>query len=175
LTRCQPRSRSAPVRAWAPCAARLRQWFEFRDGYDPQFSWWVKSPYTAADQALSEPARTTARAHGRQDGDSTLVGDPIGEASLQRELAFEWIPYTPAELVAIAEREFAWCDAEMAEGLAAMGCGDDWRAALEKVKTLHRAPGEQPQLIRELAHEAIAFLEQRDLSRSRRSPRSAGA
>ena len=141
----------------------LGQWFRFRDGYDPQFSWWVKSPYTDADQALSDLQEQLRARMAGKTGDSTLVGDPIGEASLLRELAFEWIPYTPTELVAIAEREFAWCDAEMLKASRAMGCGDDWRAALEKVKTLHRAPGEQPQLIKELAHEAIAFLEQHQL------------
>jgi uncharacterized protein (DUF885 family) len=79
-----------------------------------------------------------------------------------RELAREWIPYSPGELVVIAEREFAWCDREMAAAAAAMGCSD-WREALEQVKRRHRDPGGQPELIRELAEEAITFLEQRDL------------
>ena len=35
-----------------------------------------------------------------------------------------------------------------------MGFGDDWKAALEKVKTLHVEPGKQPELIRDLAREA---------------------
>ena len=140
----------------------LRAWFEFRDGYDPAFGWWVQSPWTAADQALGELGEAL-RQRGSKSGDASLVGNPIGAAALQRELAFEWIPYTPAELIAIAEREFLWCDAEMQKASRVLGCGDDWRAALEKVKQRHRAPGEQPALIRELAHEAIAFLEARDL------------
>jgi hypothetical protein len=44
-----------------------------------------------------------------------------------------------------------------------MGYGDDWRAAQEAVKEMHVAPGEQPAMIRDLAYEAIDFLEQRDL------------
>ena len=44
-----------------------------------------------------------------------------------------------------------------------MGFGDDWHAALEHVKTLHVAPGEQPDLVRDLAWEAVAFLQERDL------------
>ena len=60
------------------------------------------------------------------------------------------IPYTPEELIAIAEREFAWCEAEMKQASREMGFGDDWKKALEKVKTQHVEPGKQPQLIREL-------------------------
>jgi hypothetical protein len=44
-----------------------------------------------------------------------------------------------------------------------LGFGDDWRAAQDHVKDLYVEPGRQPQLIRELAEEAIAFLEARDL------------
>ena len=44
-----------------------------------------------------------------------------------------------------------------------MGFGDDWKAALEKVKTLHVEPGKQPDLIRDLAREAEDYVEKRDL------------
>jgi hypothetical protein len=44
-----------------------------------------------------------------------------------------------------------------------MGYGDDWKAALEAVKMLHVEPGEQPILIRDLAQEAVDFLEKHDL------------
>jgi len=44
-----------------------------------------------------------------------------------------------------------------------MGFGEDWKAALEHVKELHVEPGRQPDLIRDQALEAIAFLEERDL------------
>jgi len=141
----------------------LRGWFEYRDGYDPLFSWWVRAPHQAADAALGSLQEELRARNAKLAGDSTLVGDPIGEAALLRELGFEWIPYSPAELVTIAEREFAWCDAEMGKASHELGCGDDWRKAMAKVKQRHRAPGEQPKLIRELAHEAIGFLEQRDL------------
>ena len=75
------------------------------------------------------------------------------------ELAFEMIPYSPEELVEIAEREFAWCEAEMKKASNEMGLGDDWKAALEKVKTLHVEPGQQPSMIRDLALEAIDYVE----------------
>lgn len=164
-----PRSKAQPPGRLLVCADRLLAlrrtldaWFRFRDGYDPQFSWWTRQPHRDAGKALEELEQTCRREAAR-DGDATLVGNPIGEAALLRELRFECIPYSPAELVAIAEREFAWCDAQMAKASDELGCGDDWRRALELVKQRHRAPGEQPALIKALADEAIAFLEQRDL------------
>ncbi|HBQ61060.1 MAG TPA: DUF885 domain-containing protein, partial [Balneolaceae bacterium] len=44
-----------------------------------------------------------------------------------------------------------------------LGYGDDWKAALEYVKTTHVEAGEQPPLVKELADEAVTFLEDRDL------------
>ena len=72
------------------------------------------------------------------------------------DLAFEMIPYTPEELIAIANTEFAWCEKEMKRASNEMGFGDDWHKALEKVKTMYVEPGKQPELIRKLpsvAHE----------------------
>lgn len=139
----------------------LAAWFQFHDGYDPLFSWWVRQPYAEATEALDRYERDL-RKLVRDRGDSSLVGDPIGEAALARELAYEWIPYTPAELVAIAEREFAYCATEAAAAAKAMGCGS-WAEALEQVKQRHQPPGSQPALIASQAREAIDFLEQRDL------------
>jgi uncharacterized protein (DUF885 family) len=73
------------------------------------------------------------------------------------------IPYTPEELMVIAEREFAWCEAEMKKASREMGFGDDWQKALEKVKTMHVAPGEQPGAIRDLAREAIDYVNEHGL------------
>jgi hypothetical protein len=44
-----------------------------------------------------------------------------------------------------------------------MGFGEDWKQALEKVKTLHVEPGRQPDLVRDLAYEAVAFIESKGL------------
>ena len=68
------------------------------------------------------------------------------------------IPYTPEELIAIANQEFAWCENEMKRASREMGFGDDWKKALEKVKTMYVEPGKQPELIRQLAREAEKFL-----------------
>ena len=69
------------------------------------------------------------------------MGDAVGRDMLVSELAYEMIPYTPEEIVEIANREFAWCDAEMLRASREMGYGDDWKKALEHVKSDYVAPG----------------------------------
>jgi len=44
-----------------------------------------------------------------------------------------------------------------------MGLGEDWRAALARVKADHVAPGHQPELIARIGREATAFVQQRKL------------
>jgi uncharacterized protein (DUF885 family) len=100
---------------------------------------------------------------GRPRGDGTAItGRPIGRRALEIELAGEMIPYSAEQLMAIAEKEFAWCEAEMKKAARDMGY-DDWRKALEKVKTLHAEPGKQPGVIRDLAREAVDYLRKHDL------------
>jgi uncharacterized protein (DUF885 family) len=143
---------------------RFEEWFTFRDGYDPAFSWWVRKPYQALAAKLESCEQQLRKCIGEApDGGEPLVGDPIGVPALLAALAFEFIPYTPAELVAIAEREFAWCDAEFDKAAAELGFAGDWRKAQEHVKGLHVAPGKQPELILQLAAEAEAFLREHDL------------
>ncbi len=92
-----------------------------------------------------------------------IIGHPAGRQALMSELAHEMIPYTPEELIAIANKEFAWCENEMKRASREMGDGDDWKKALEKVKNLYVEPGKQPQMIRDLAIEAIKFMDDHDL------------
>ncbi len=143
----------------------LDDWFGYYDGYDPVFSWWNADPYARASEALDRYARHLREdvAGVDEDDSDTIIGDPIGREALLTELAREFIPYTPEELVEIAEREFEWCEREMLRASHELGFGDDWKAALEHVKTLHVAPGEQPALVATLAQEAIDFLEEREL------------
>ncbi len=140
----------------------LRDWFRFHDGYDPPFGWWVRAPHERADAALEKWRETLEKRAGTDDAEA-IVGEPLGRAALLAELALEMIPYAPEELVAIGERELAWCEGEMVRAARELGYGDDWRAALEHVKGLHVPPGEQPELIRTLALEAVAFLEEHEL------------
>jgi len=142
----------------------LGRWYKFYDGYDPLFTWWAREPYQKADSALDGYARTLRDLVGWKPGDDEpIVGLPIGRDGLLADLRQEMIPYTPEELIAVARREFAWCQREMRKAARDMGLGDDWRAALERVKRDNVAPGQQTVLVRDLAREAIAYVEQHDL------------
>lgn len=161
-------SRIVALRAVTALAERTRlleDWYEHYAGYDPVFTWWNEDPYARARAALDGYATFLRESViGYREGeDEPIVGDPIGAEGLAADLRREMIPYSPAELIAIAEREYAWCEERMIEASRELGYGDDWRAALEYVKTLHRDPGDQPQMIRELADEALAFVTERDL------------
>ena len=143
----------------------LGTWYRHYEGYDPLFTWWAKQPFQQADDAIGRYLVTLReRVVGWPEGaEEPIVGDPIGADGMTADLIRDMIPYTPAELVAIAEREFAWCDERMLEASRELGYGDDWRAALEHVKTLHADPGGQPRVVMDLAQEAIDFVESRDL------------
>ncbi len=143
----------------------LKRWYDFYSGYDPMFTWWARAPYEKASAGLQQYAKSLReKVVGIREGeDDPIIGDPIGRAALVEDLAYEMIPYSPEDLVKVAEREFAWCETEMLKASRAMGLGDDWRAAMEKVKTLHVEPGKQTDLVRDLAREAVAFIEQRNL------------
>ncbi|HEY7394848.1 MAG TPA: DUF885 family protein [Gemmatimonadaceae bacterium] len=99
----------------------------------------------------------------RKADNSGIPGPARGREGLIRDLQDELIPYTPEQLIALAEREFAWCEAEMRRAAREMGLGDDWKAALEKTKTMHPPPGGQPAVIRDLIHQAIDYLRTNDL------------
>lgn len=148
----------------------VADWYKYYDGYDPVFSWWTKDPYKKLDDALTrysktlrekvvgfKPAQGAAAAN-----DGPIIGDPINRKGLEEDLAYEMIPYSPEELIAIAEREYAFSLSEMKKASAEMGFGDNWKAAMEKVKNSYVEPGKQPELIRDLARQAEAFFDQHD-------------
>jgi len=142
----------------------LDHWYSYFAGYDPLFTWWCKRSYEDVQKALSEYSGFVKKEFtGRDTDPNKIVGDPVGREALVAALRQEMIDYTPEELIAIAENEMKWVDAEFKKAAKELGYGDDWRAALEHVKTLHEAPGQQPKLIRELADEAVDYLEKHDL------------
>jgi Bacterial protein of unknown function (DUF885) len=144
---------------------QAEDWFNHYDNYDPEFGWWTREPYKKLKAAMNDYAKfLREKVVGAKPGeDEPIVGDPIGAEGLAGDLAREMIPYTPEELVAIAEKELAWCEAEWRKVARDLGLGDDWRAALEKMKQDYVAPGEQPQLIARMAYEAVDFITKRDL------------
>jgi hypothetical protein len=143
----------------------LAEWNRFYGGYDPMFTWWNATGYARVDKAMAGYLKALREdVIGYKEGeDEPIVGNPIGRDGLVADLASEFIPYTPEDLLKLADRELAWCQVEMVKAAREMGYGDDWKAALEKVKTLHVEPGRQVDLVRDLAHEAESFIEQHDL------------
>ena len=146
--------------AAAELRGALKKWFGFYDGYQPDFQWWVKKPYEEADKQLEEYAKflreEVAGLKGKDE--DPLIGDPIGADAVAEAIRFEFLPYTADELIAIGEREMAWCEHEMKNAARQMGCGDDWKAAMAKVKADFVPPGQQDALVEQTAREAIAFV-----------------
>ncbi|GAB3931240.1 DUF885 family protein [Larkinella terrae] len=147
--------------------AALKSVFTFYNAYDPQFSWWVPEPYRKTDSLLTVystlMAKKVREAAPTKDDGSGIAGIAVGREELLRQLQYEMIPYSPEDLVDIANREFAWCDRELLKATREMGFGTDWKAAQEKVKNTIVPAGKQPELILRLYNESIAFLKKYDL------------
>ena len=145
----------------------LGAWFRYRDGFEPKFGWWVRKPHAALAKALDDYAGylrgSIAGVSSTPGAVAPLIGDPIGRDALCRALAREMIPYSPEQLLVIAKKEFAWCEAQGRKASKELGLDGTWKAAVEHVKTLHQPPGKQDDLVTAQAKEAIRFLEDRDL------------
>ena len=148
--------------ATAELRGALKKWFGFYDGYQPDFLWWAKKPYEEADKQLEDYVKflreEVAGLKGKDE--DPLVGDPIGADAVAEAIRSEFLPYTADELIAIGEREMAWCEHEMKLAARQMNCGDDWKAALAKVKADFVPPGQQDEQVAKSAREAIAFVKQ---------------
>ena len=99
----------------------------------------------------------------RKADNSGIPGPARGRAGLMQDLSEAMIPYTPEQLIALAEKEFEWHDREMLKVAREMGFGDDWKKAIEKTKDTAVPPGGQPRMIMDLLTEAVAFLRARRL------------
>ncbi|MCL4640921.1 MULTISPECIES: DUF885 family protein [Olivibacter] len=146
--------------------ARLQNVFKFYNDYDPMFTWWVPQTYEQLDSLLGKYAEGLAalgelRTTQKPD-QSGIKGNPVGEAALNKLLRREYIPYSPQELIEIANQEFAWCDKELLKASAEMGFGSDWKKAQEQVKNSYVPVGQQPELIIKLYNDAKSFITERD-------------
>lgn len=170
----------------------LRDWYNFYNGYDPMFTWWMAEPYKALDQSLTDyssfllvkyvgvrssdaEAALAASGGGRRGGfgpgsigaragdSSDIIGDPVGRDGLITALERQMIPYTPEELIAIGYKELEWCDNEKKKAAREMGFGDDWQKALESVKNKYVPPGDQTFMIKDLALDALNYVKKNDL------------
>jgi uncharacterized protein (DUF885 family) len=136
--------------------------YTFYNGYDPLFSWWVPKTYEKLTKALTDYAETF-RKKQKIDASGIAARKPIGRDEIVKLLKYEMIDYTPEEIVDIANKEFAWCDKEMLKAAQEYGFGNDWKAALEKVKNTYVPAGEQPEAILQLYDESVGFLKEHDL------------
>lgn len=139
----------------------------FYNGYDPLYTWWAPAPYKQLDSMLKSYSAVWEQkiktAPGSKDDGSGIIGHPIGREELIRQLQNEMIPYSPEELIDIANKEFAFCDAEMLKASEEMGCGKDWQKAMEKVKNSYVPAGDQPEAMMKLYNESVSFLKEHKL------------
>lgn len=157
-----PAQAQRAVRILQSTLAAMREWHAHQDGFDPEFSYWTRKPfeaYVAATEALIHDIQTRL-AHS--DDPEVIIGDPIGREALLAELSAARIPYSPEQILEIAARELAWCRVEMQDAAKAMGFAR-WQDALEAVKQRAPAPGKQPDLVVELADEAINYVSDQQL------------
>ncbi len=146
--------------------AAAKNVFNFYNGYNPLFTWWVPDTYRVLDSSLKAYAtsfKITADKNAPDKDSGGIVGFPIGRDEIVRQLKYEMIPYSPEELIQIANKEFAWCDKEMLKATAEMGFGADWKKAMEKVKQSYVPAGEQATAMVKLYDESVAFLKAKDL------------
>jgi hypothetical protein len=145
--------------------SQFQGWLRFYQGYDAEMTWWVGEPAKRFDAALESWRRhLREQIVGVREGqDEPIVGDPIGAAGLAADLRAEMIAYTPAELIAIAEKEYAFLLGEAKSAARAMGFGDDWKKAAEKTKDDFAPVGMQTLAVRDMAFEAIRYVESNNL------------
>lgn len=145
----------------------LKDYYSFYYGYDPLFTWWVPKTYTELDSLLTLYAgaltkKSRIESLQKEDG-SGIPANPVGEEEVTRQLRMEFIPYSVQDLIDIATKEFAWCDAELLKASREMGFGDNWKAAQEKVKNSYVEPGKQPAAMYDLYKQSVDFLKKHDL------------
>ncbi|KAK5995435.1 hypothetical protein PT974_03841 [Cladobotryum mycophilum] len=149
----------------AELRGHLQEFFTFYSSYDPMFDWWVTTPWQAADAALAHYITIVqTRLVGKSSGDKDeIIGEPIGRETLLVELDAEMIAYSPDELIELAHEQYQWCETQMKQASNQLGFGDDWKKALDYVKTRSVPPGEQTNLVRDLIREGAKFVQAHDL------------
>jgi len=142
----------------------VKESYDFYFDFDPAFTWWMPTPWEKLDAGMKAYAKAL-RAHytnSVKDDGSGIIGKPIGREALEKQLAYEMIAYSPEELIAEAEKQFAWCEKEMLKASNELGFGNDWKAALEMVKNTYLPAGAWPQEVVRLGEEAIDLMVKND-------------
>ncbi|CAI6341891.1 unnamed protein product [Periconia digitata] len=144
---------------------QLAEWYSFYKDYDPLFTYWVSDPYTEIDKALQDLINVIKEVviGIKPDDTDTIIGEPVGRSRILESLQTEMIPYTPEKLIEIGRKEYDWCEQEMKKAASELGF-QNWRDALEHVKTQYVEPGKQPQLVRDLIKEASTYVKTHNLA-----------
>ncbi|MDZ7936234.1 MAG: DUF885 family protein [Emticicia sp.] len=150
----------------AELAKSSKEAYKFYDGYNPSFMWWVKAPFNKLMKTMEEYEKFLKDHFENtlvKDDGSGIIGKPIGRNAMLKELEYEFIPYSPEELIAEANKQFAWCEREMLKASQELGYGNDWKKALEHVKNTYVPPGQWQEDVNKLANQAIDFVQENDL------------
>lgn len=144
---------------------RLESSFDFYNGYEPLFSWWVPKSHDRLQEKLKEYKELIASKSDLKafDDGSNIAGKRVGKDVLNKMLKDEMISYNADELLKIADKEWQWCVAELLKASKEMGFGEDWKKAQEKVKNSYVPEGKQPELINELYDKAMNFINEKQL------------
>jgi uncharacterized protein (DUF885 family) len=140
--------------------------YKFYFEYNPEFNWWMQSPHKKLMKTFEEYEGLLRKHFSNtlvKDDGSGIIGKPLGKEALQKDLGFEFIAYTPEQLINEANKQFAWCEKEILKASNELGYGNDWKKALEHVKQTYVPPGQWQEDVNKLAWEAIKYVEDRDL------------
>ena len=140
--------------------------YKFYFEYNPDFNWWMQSPHRKLMKTLEEYEGLLRKHFSNtlvKDDGSGIIGKPLGRDALIKDLGFEFIAYTPEQLITEANKQFAWCEKEMLKASNELGYGIDWKKALEHVKQTYVPAGQWQEDVNKLAWEAIKYVEDRDL------------
>lgn len=145
----------------------LKNIYEFYNGYDPMFTWWVPEIYKIVDSLLEKYAgefyNKVVDKTIQKDSATGISGKPIERKELLYHLEMEYIPYSPEELLDIANKQLAFYDEELKKESRKMGFGDNWMSAYDKVKNGHVQPGNQPETLYGIYKKSLEFLKSKDL------------
>lgn len=144
----------------------VADWNKFYDGYDPEYNFWVRTPYKRLQSSMSEYKDVILRKIVGMDpknaNSGPIFGDPVGAEGLKADLAHEMIPYSPQELIAIGKKEFEWTVQKFKEVSNAMGFGDDWHKALEHTKNQAPPPGKVVNALYDIADYSFDYIKNLD-------------
>lgn len=98
----------------------LKEAYDFYYSYDPDFTWWMEKPYKKLSEKLKDYEdflRANYSKTSLKDDGSGIIGKPIGREAIIKSLAFEYIPYSPEELILAAQTQFEWCKKRNDQGI----------------------------------------------------------